>query len=106
MLVAVRAKPLENMMWSIRIVVFILLAWGGIAAVYGQKTSRAFWLGFIVTGWGYMAFEHFIGAPGRLPLRIRLSDPEREEIDKAAGGKSSTWARQVLLRAARKANKK
>jgi len=40
------------------------------------------------------------------PLRIRLSDPEREEIDRAAGGKSSTWARQVLLKAARKANGK
>jgi hypothetical protein len=40
------------------------------------------------------------------PLRIRLSDPEREEIDKAAGGKSSTWARQVLLREARKANRR
>jgi uncharacterized protein (DUF1778 family) len=39
------------------------------------------------------------------PLRIRLTDAEREEIDKAANGQSSTWAREVLLRAARKAKK-
>jgi uncharacterized protein (DUF1778 family) len=40
------------------------------------------------------------------PLRIRLTDAEREEIDKAAGASSSTWAREVLLRAARKANRR
>lgn len=39
------------------------------------------------------------------PLRIRLTDAEREEIDKAAGGMSSTWAREVLLKAARRANR-
>jgi uncharacterized protein (DUF1778 family) len=40
------------------------------------------------------------------PLRIRLTDAEREEIDNAANGRSSTWAREVLLQAARKAKKK
>jgi uncharacterized protein (DUF1778 family) len=40
------------------------------------------------------------------PLRIRLTDAEREEIDKAANGQSSTWARKVLLQAARKAKKR
>jgi hypothetical protein len=63
------AKPL---VWSLRVLVFTLLAWGGIAAVYGKNTSRAFWFGFIATGWGYMAFEHFIGAPGRLPANLAI----------------------------------
>jgi uncharacterized protein (DUF1778 family) len=40
------------------------------------------------------------------PLRIRLTDAEREEIDRAADGQSSTWAREVLLSAARKAKKR
>lgn len=39
------------------------------------------------------------------PLRIRLSPEERAEVDKAARGKTSTWAREVLLRAAKRANK-
>jgi hypothetical protein len=39
------------------------------------------------------------------PLRIRLTDAERAEIDKAASGASSTWARDVLLKAARRTNK-
>jgi hypothetical protein len=41
----------------------------------------------------------------RKPLRIRLTDAERELLDDAAGGEegTSTWAREVLLRAARKA---
>ena len=39
------------------------------------------------------------------PLRIRLSPEERAEVDKAAKGKTSTWAREVLLRAARRARK-
>ena len=33
-------------------------------------------------------------------LRIRLSEDERAAIDRAAGGKTSTWARDVLLIAA------
>jgi hypothetical protein len=33
-------------------------------------------------------------------LRIRLTDEEREKLDDAAGGKTSTWARDVLLKAA------
>ena len=43
------------------------------------------------------------------PLRIRLTDPERSTIDaaaKAAGGSTSTWARDVLLKAAEKILKK
>lgn len=40
------------------------------------------------------------------PLRIRLTGAERAEIDKAADGQSSTWAREVLLRAARRAAKR
>jgi len=32
------------------------------------------------------------------PLRIRLSESEREELDKAASpSPTSTWAREVLL---------
>ena len=37
------------------------------------------------------------------PLRIRLTDYEREQLDKAAGAtdqNTSTWARDVLLKAA------
>ena len=40
------------------------------------------------------------------PLRIRLKPEEREEIDSASGGNSSAWAREVLLKAARKPKKK
>ena len=39
------------------------------------------------------------------PLRIRLADPEREAIDRAAevsGQNSSRWARDILLREAEK----
>lgn len=36
------------------------------------------------------------------PLRIRLSIDERAEVDKAADGKTSTWAREVILKAARR----
>jgi hypothetical protein len=35
-------------------------------------------------------------------LRIRLTEQERKELDGAAGGNASTWARQLLLKAARK----
>jgi hypothetical protein len=33
-------------------------------------------------------------------LRIRLTDEEREKLDDFAGGKTSTWARELLLKAA------
>jgi uncharacterized protein (DUF1778 family) len=35
-------------------------------------------------------------------LRIRMTQEERELLDAAAGGKTSTWARGVLLRAAKR----
>ena len=35
-------------------------------------------------------------------LRIRLTEDERELLDTAGGGKTSTWARTVLLRAAQR----
>ena len=35
-------------------------------------------------------------------LRIRLTEKERAELDKAAGEDTTTWAREVLLKAARK----
>ena len=35
-------------------------------------------------------------------LRIRLTEDERQELDAAAGGKTSTWARTILLRAAKR----
>lgn len=35
-------------------------------------------------------------------LRIRLTDDERELLDAAADGKTSTWARNILLRAAKR----
>jgi hypothetical protein len=35
-------------------------------------------------------------------LRIRLTALERDELDKAAGTDTSTWARLVLLRAAKR----
>jgi hypothetical protein len=34
-----------------------------------------------------------------------LAEDERAELDKAGGGKTSTWARDLLLRAARRANR-
>jgi hypothetical protein len=38
-------------------------------------------------------------------MAIRMTEAERAEIEAAADGKSSTWARTVLLKAARRANK-
>ena len=35
-------------------------------------------------------------------LRIRMTQDERETLDMAADGKTSTWARGVLLRAAKR----
>jgi hypothetical protein len=52
------------------------------------------------------------GAPEKPPeqrksvlLGVRMTGTERAEIDAAAGGKASTWAREVLLRAARRRNR-
>ena len=38
-------------------------------------------------------------------LRIRMTQEERELLDAAAGGKTSTWARNVLVRAAKRNNR-
>ena len=35
-------------------------------------------------------------------LKVRLSDNERDAIESAAVGKTSVWAREVLLAAAKK----
>ena len=35
-------------------------------------------------------------------LRIRLTEAQRKELDAAAGQDTSTWARDVLLRAAKR----
>ena len=35
-------------------------------------------------------------------LRIRMTQDERETLDQAADGKTSSWAREVLLRAAKR----
>ena len=35
-------------------------------------------------------------------LRIRMTQDERETLDQAADGKTSSWARDVLLRAAKR----
>lgn len=42
------------------------------------------------------------------PLRIRLSQEERELIDDAAGGagKTSNWAREVLVKTAKREAKR
>jgi hypothetical protein len=36
---------------------------------------------------------------------LKLTDAEHELIKEAAGGKTSTWAREVLLRAAKRRTK-
>lgn len=38
-------------------------------------------------------------------LRIRLTEAQRAELDAAAGQDTSTWAREVLLRAAKRRSK-
>jgi hypothetical protein len=50
-----------------------------------------------------------MGRPPKAPrdrkesiLRIRLTDAQRAELDAAAGQDTSTWARDVLLRVARR----
>ncbi len=52
------------------------------------------------------------GAPKKPPedrrsvlLPIRLTEAEKASIDSVADGKASTWAREVLLRAARRRNR-
>ena len=52
------------------------------------------------------------GAPKKPPeerktaeLRIRLTETQRVELDSAAGQDTSTWARDVLLRAAKRSRK-
>jgi len=52
------------------------------------------------------------GAPEKPPgdrksvlLGVRMTTAEREEVNAAAEGKASTWAREVLLRAARRRNR-
>ena len=52
------------------------------------------------------------GAPKKPPeerrsvlLPIRLTEAEKADIDAAAEGKASTWARGILVRAARRAQK-
>ena len=52
------------------------------------------------------------GAPEKPPeqrksvlLGVRMTAAERDEVDAAADGKASTWAREVLLRAARRRNR-
>jgi hypothetical protein len=53
------------------------------------------------------------GAPEKLPeerksvlMAIRFTEAEKAEIDAAADGKASTWARDVLLRAAKRRSRK
>jgi hypothetical protein len=53
------------------------------------------------------------GAPQKPPeerrsvlLPIRLTVAEKSDIDAAAEGKASTWARDVLLRAAKRRSRK
>ena len=38
-------------------------------------------------------------------LEIRMTDAELALIERAAGGKTSTWARQVLVKAAKRRDK-
>jgi hypothetical protein len=38
-------------------------------------------------------------------LEIRMTPADLERIEQAANGKTSTWARDVLVRAAKRANK-
>jgi hypothetical protein len=38
-------------------------------------------------------------------LEIRMTDAELKLIERAGGGKTSTWARQVLVKAARRRDK-
>lgn len=52
------------------------------------------------------------GAPTKPPeerrsvlLPIRLTQAEKDAIDAASNGKASTWARGVLLRAAKRSRK-
>lgn len=35
-------------------------------------------------------------------LKVRLTASQRAELDRAAGGDTATWAREVLLRAAKR----
>jgi hypothetical protein len=57
---AALARP--TMLWVtiIQGVVFACLFFAVLAAIYGQRASRAFWVGFAVVGWGYMGAQQFL----------------------------------------------
>jgi hypothetical protein len=38
----------------------------------------------------------------QIRFQVRLSQAELAELERAAGGKTSTWAREVLLKAAKR----
>jgi hypothetical protein len=59
-----------------------------------------------------MVKQSKMGRPPKAPderkaaeLRIRLTEAQRAELDAAAGQDTSTWARDVLLRAAKRRGK-
>jgi hypothetical protein len=59
-----------------------------------------------------MAKQSRMGRPPKPPedrkaaeLRIRLTEAQRAELDAAAGQDTSTWARDVLLKAAKRRSK-
>jgi hypothetical protein len=93
----------------------LFLPWGCFS------TSRVFFSPFIVATQNGLATGFFAatlismekprerGRPPKSPderktaeLRIRLTTEQRETLDDAAEGDTSTWARDVLLRAAKR----
>jgi hypothetical protein len=73
-----------------------ILALGIIGAIYGQRTRRAWWLGFALFGWGYLALAGFWSANGRLTdlpttavleiLRPWLKSPVQADAGLFGGG--------------------
>jgi hypothetical protein len=68
---------------------------------------------YFVATFSFMDKQPKMGRPPKAPeerkaaeLRIRLTEAQRAELDAAAGEDTSTWARDVLLRAARRRSSK
>jgi hypothetical protein len=57
---AALARP--TMLWVtvIQGFAFGCLFFSVLAAIYGQRSSRAFWVGFAVVGWGYIGAQQFL----------------------------------------------
>lgn len=90
---------------------FVLNAFRGPVTLFIVATRNEPTRGFqnIICCYSYHMTKNERGRPPKADderkdaeLRIRMTREERERMDQAADGKTSTWARDVLVRAAKR----